>query len=174
MEYSWFRTSLVILGVCLMPIAAQAQRVNVDYDKAVDFSKYKTYAWETGQPAPNPLVHKRILNAIDNQLAAKGRSKVESSANAIVVYYAAIEEERQLNAWGGGPRWSGTVNVETILTGQLVVDIYDGVTKELLWRGFVSDTASEKADKNEKKLNEAVAKLFKRFPPAGGNGTDKH
>jgi len=55
--------------------------------------------------------------------------------------------------------------VETILVGQLVVDIYDASNAQLMWRGFVSDTVTDSTEKNERKLNDAVAKLFKRFPP---------
>jgi uncharacterized protein DUF4136 len=167
MKCSWLIVALPIVCVCLLPSLARAQKVNVDFDKSVDFAKFKTYAWQEGQSAANPLVHKRIVNAIEGQLTAKGWTKVEESPSAVVIYYAAIDEQRQLNAWGSGPRWTGgTANVETILVGQMVLDIYDVATRQLVWRGFASDTASDKADKNEKKINEAVAKLFKQFPPS--------
>ena len=77
-----FRSAL-ILSLVFVPAIALAQKVAIDYDKAVDFSKYRTYAWRSGQPAPNPLVDKRILNAIDGQLAAKGWTKTDSSPSAI-------------------------------------------------------------------------------------------
>ena len=167
MKGSWLRVSLAIVCACLIPMAAAAQKVSVDYDKEADFSKLKTYAWQSGQPALNSLIHKRIVNAIDGQLASKGWTKTESAPNAIVVYYAAVDQQRQFNAWGSGPRWSGngTVKEETILIGQLVVDIYEASTEQLLWRGFASDTATDNPAKNEKKMNQAVAKLFKQFPP---------
>ena len=168
------RTSFFVTCVCLLPVLAQAQKAVADYDKEVDFSKFKTYAWQSGQPAPSPLTHKRIVTAIDEQLASKGMTQVESSPSAIIVYYAAVEEQKRLNAWGSGPRWSGfgTVTAETIRVGQLVVDIYDAATKQLVWRGSVSDTASDKPETNQKKIKEAIAKLFKQFPPAQGRNSD--
>ena len=177
MNRSSLRT--LVIAVCLSSIsaAASAQKVMVDYDKEVEFAKYASYTWADGESARNPLVHKRIVNAIDGQLAAKGWTKTaanaEGSPSAVVVYHAAIETERQLNTWGSGPRWSGFGNasIETILTGQLVVDIYDAATKQLLWRGFASDTVSDDQEKNEKRLNEAVAKLFKQFPPKAARST---
>lgn len=54
--------------------------------------------------------------------------------------------------------------------GMLVVDLYDGKTKELIWRGSAEDTLSDKADKNEKNLDKGVVKMFKGFPP----GRAKH
>jgi len=168
--------SLLIVCAVLIPVMAWAQKVNVDYDRGADFSKYKTFAWQDGRSAaPNPLVHKRIVSAIESQLASKGWTKSDTTPSAVVVYYAAVEEERQLNAWGSGPRWNsvGTARIEKILTGQLVVDVYDASTKQLVWRGFVSDTVSDKPEKNEKRLNDAVARLFKQFPPASGSRTSQ-
>jgi hypothetical protein len=161
--------SFLAVCACIVAGIVAAQDVSVDFDKGVDFSKFKTYGWQPGQPAPSPLVDKRILNAIDGQLASKGWTKtMDAPSDAVVVYYAALKEQKQLNAWGAGPRWSGygTVNVATIRIGQLVVDVYDASSKQLVWRGIASDTVSDKQEKNEKKLNDAVAKLFKQFPPA--------
>ena len=161
-----------VLAACLslMSTAAFAQKVNVDYDKEADFSKFRSYKWERGQSAASPLVDKRIVGAIESQLASKGWAKTDETPSAIVVYHAAIDAEKQLNAWGTGPRWRGigTVTVDTIYTGQLVVDVYDAATRQLLWRGMVSDTVTDKPEKNERRLNEAVAKLFKQFPPMRG------
>jgi hypothetical protein len=43
--------------------------------------------------------------------------------------------------------------------------MYDGKTKQLIWRSSAEGTVSDKANKNEKKLDSAVAKMFKDFPP---------
>ena len=58
-----------------------------------------------------------------------------------------------------------TTTVEKIPVGRLVVDIGDAKTKKLLWLGDASDTLSDKPEKNEQKLNKALEKMFKKFPP---------
>jgi hypothetical protein len=168
MTRSQLRTSLLTSCLALSAMVAIAQTVKVDYDREVDFAKFTTYAWQEDRSGANPLVDKRIVNAIDAQLAAKGWTRVDAPANALVTYHAAIDGRRQLNAWGRGPRWSGmgTITEEMIYTGQIVVDISDAASGQLIWRGVASDTASDKTDKNEKRMNEAIAKLFKQFPPA--------
>ena len=174
MNRSPIRTIIAGAGLCLMPALAAAQRVSVDYDRDADFSKYRSYTWRPGVPAPSPFVDKRIVDAVDKQLASRGWSRQDETPSAVVIYQAAVGAERELNAWGSGPRWNGfgRVSAETIYTGELVVDIYDAASRQLLWRGFASDTVSDKPEKNEKRLNEAVAKLFKQFPPArNGSGT---
>ena len=49
--------------------------------------------------------------------------------------------------------------------GTLVVELADPKTKQLLWRGSVSDTISDKTNKNVSTLDKAVTKLFKGYPP---------
>ena len=49
--------------------------------------------------------------------------------------------------------------------GNLTVDIFDGNTKQLVWRGQASAVLSSKPEKNDKKLDHAVADMFKKFPP---------
>jgi hypothetical protein len=72
---------------------------------------------------------------------------------------------------GGGWRWHGwgggmaTTTVEEVPVGTLVVDIYDTSTKQLIWRGLAHDQLSDKPDKDTKKLEKAVNKMFDKFPP---------
>jgi hypothetical protein len=48
------------------------------------------------------------------------------------------------------------------------VDLVDANRKELVWRGTASDTLDPEAspEKKEKNLQEAMAKLLEKFPPA--------
>jgi len=48
--------------------------------------------------------------------------------------------------------------------GTLVVDMLDANTKNLIWRGVASDTLSNNNDKNTKKLDKDVEKMFQHFP----------
>jgi hypothetical protein len=156
---------------------AWGQKVSVDFDREANFTAYKTYGWAQGTPAQNPLMDQRITNGIDNRLAAKGLQKVDASANPdlIVLYHAAVGTETQINTmntggYGWGYRWGGPMGttmttVEKIPTGQLTVDIGDTKSKKLLWMGNAKDTLSDKPEKNEKKINNALDKMFKKFPP---------
>ena len=162
-------TLFIILSLC----SAVAAKVTVDWDKQASFTGYKTYAWQKGTPAKNPLMDQRIVDAIDKQLSLKGLQKVESEKDAdlVLVYHAAVGTETELNTTnmgGWGMRWGGGMTMTTvdkIPVGQLVVDIGDAKTKKLLWLGNASGTLSDNPDKNVKKINDAVEKMFKKFPP---------
>jgi hypothetical protein len=58
-----------------------------------------------------------------------------------------------------------TTTVEKVPVGTLVVDIYDTSTQQLIWRGLAHDQLSDKPDKDTKKLEKAVNKMFDKFPP---------
>jgi hypothetical protein len=160
---------LVSLGTAL------AQQVKTDFDHQANFSQYKTYSWQTIKPA-NSLWDARIKSAIDAQLTAKGWTQVDSGGDIAIVAIAMSHTERTLQTFydgmGGGWRWRGfggmgeaTTTEQDYKEGTLVVDMYDGKTKQLIWRGRSENTVSNNAEKNEKNLDKGVAKMFKKFPP---------
>jgi hypothetical protein len=158
-------------GVCLLLAG-----VKTDYDHSADFGHYKTYSWITAK-GTNDLWSERIMSGVDNQLAAKGWSKVQSGGDATVSAFGRTHNEQTLDTFytgmGGGWMWRGgfgdaMTTVENTPVGTLVVDVFDGNSKKLIWRGTATDTLSEKPDKNEKKLEHSVADMFKHFPPSRG------
>jgi apolipoprotein N-acyltransferase len=127
------QTIFIMLLFCEVIFA----KVTVDWDRQASFSDYKTYAWQKGTPAKNPLMDQRIVDAIDKQLSLKGLRKVEADKDPdlVVLYHASVGTETELdttNMGGWGWRWGGgmsTTTVEKIPVGQLVVDIGDAKTK---------------------------------------------
>jgi len=170
-----FRISLAVLGVTLLACGvAQAQDVKSQAMPGVDFSKYHTYKWVVidGAKQPNQITDAQIKQSIDGQLTAKGLSKVESDpADLYIGYQVAVQQQTQWNAYGtGGMRWGGgmgTATQSTINIGTLVLDFYDPTTKQLVWTGSATKTLnpSSNQEKNQKNLNNAMAKLLKAYPP---------
>ena len=71
--------SVAVTAMVLLPAVAFAQKVNVDFDPAADFSKFKTYAWVDGTPSPNPLGEQRIHDEVDKRMAAAGFTKAAAN-----------------------------------------------------------------------------------------------
>jgi hypothetical protein len=55
--------------------------------------------------------------------------------------------------------------VQNIPIGNLTVDIFNTNTKKLIWRGDAEKVLSGKPEKNEKKMQNQVRNMFKKFPP---------
>jgi hypothetical protein len=49
--------------------------------------------------------------------------------------------------------------------GTLVVDIYEGKSKQLVWRGVAQGELKNTPVKRQKQLVKGTEKLFKDFPP---------
>jgi len=165
----------VLLAIALMACAAApAQDVHYNFMPGTDFSKFHSYKWiniDNGAH-PNQIVDAEIREAVDSQLAAKGLTKTEDDkADLYVGYQIAVDKEKQWNAFGmGGIRWGGgmgTATSSTIDIGTLVLDMYDPTTKQLVWTGNATKTIdpSSNEEKNQKRLDKAMEKLLKHFPP---------
>jgi hypothetical protein len=152
-----------------------AADVKTDYSHSADFGQYHSYSW-LKVDAGDPLWVDRIQRAIDSEFTQKGWMRVPSGGDAGVSAFGSTHNQQTLqtfyDGFGGGWRWRGfgpdvaTTTVENTPVGTLVVDIFDGHTKQLIWRGTSQKTLSDKPDKNEKKLEGSVTDMFKHFPPA--------
>jgi Domain of unknown function (DUF4136) len=168
------------LAIAILAATASFAEVKTDYDRTADFSRYKTYSWEKVH-TQNPLWTDRIKAAVASVLAAKGWTEVESGGDVSIMSMEMTKDHLSLNTYydnfGGGwgwRRWGGgfgngfgtsTTTEETYKVGTLVVDLFDTNSKKLIWRGSASDTLSDKSDKNIKKLDMEVQKMFDHFPP---------
>ena len=157
---------------------ALAGSAKVDYDHKIDFSKYKTYILKAGTPAATPFGQERLEESIVAALKAKGWTRATGdSADVEVVTHVEHSTEKVADVstfgYGGYPGWGGwggaygssSVSVREIPIGTLILDIVDGGSNTLVWRGVASDTMSDKPDKMKQKVDKALNKLLKDFPP---------
>jgi hypothetical protein len=169
-----FHFSRLLLAAAMVVAIAFAADITTDYDHHADFSRYHTYSW-IGVNAGNSLWQNRIMNAVDSALAAKGWSKVASGGEAAVSAFGKTREQDTMETfYDGFPGWGwrgwagmGMATTTTIpeRVGTLTVDIFDGNTKQLIWRGTAEHTLSSKPEENDKKLDHSVDDMFKHFPP---------
>jgi hypothetical protein len=170
-------TFFTAASVLLLSTIGLAQKITYDFDKSMDFASTRSYAWVRGAIVADELNHRRITNAVDAQLQARGLRKVDKSAgpDLLVAYHASFDRDLQIvgfsSGWGGyrlGGTRTGTARAEEILTGTLAVDIVDAGTKTIVWRALASKEIDVKAgpEKREKNINKAVEKIFANYPTA--------
>jgi hypothetical protein len=168
----------VSIAIAVFSATASWAEVKTDYDRNADFNSYKTYSWGNVH-TQNPLWVDRIKAAVGSALAAKGWTEVESNGDVSIMAMEMTQDHHTLNTYydnfggGWGWRWGGgfgdgfgtsTTTEDTYTVGTLVVDLFDTNSRKLIWRGSASDTLSDKSDKNIKKLNMDVQKMFDHFP----------
>jgi hypothetical protein len=168
----------VLLATALLGLrtkTAVAQEVSYDFDKSADFSTLHRYTWIRGRPVNDDINHRRIVEAISEQLAAKGLQRVAGSEgpDVLVAYYASFANDLEVHAMTSGwgyrfaPSRYGSARVEEVLVGTLVVEVIDARTRSTIWRGTVEREIDVKAspEKREKNIGKAAEKLFKHYPP---------
>lgn len=163
---------LFVLGSC------SSVRVNSDFDKNVNFSQYKTYAFHKNgidKVEISDLDKKRILRAIETELGKKGMTKSENP-DLLVTFFTKEREQvdvTQYNAgwgygWGYGWNpylWGGRTYVSSSTEGTLYIDLIDAKKKELIWQGMGSGDLTQVQAKKDERINEFVAKILAQFPP---------
>ena len=180
----WFLQCCTLL--CLMcPEIALGQKIKVDYDKGIDFRKFKTYTWGQLDAAAMPLLRANIIGAIDEQLKAKGMVRVEDNADLMVTYVGAMEGDTVRGAsaptypgYSGPPpainstMWTGANGkgasgaAITYPKGSLVVEMMDPHAALIAWRAVGTlKLNAEKKEESLEKINNMIAKMFVRFPP---------
>jgi hypothetical protein len=134
--------------------------VKTGYDRLADFSQYKTYSWIGAKPADNPWAD-RITRDVDTQLARKGWTKVQSGGDMVVSAFGRTHDAETLQSYSTDGFGDATATDENP-TGTLLVDVFDGTSKKLIWRGSATETLSAKPDSSE--LEQAVEYMFRDFP----------
>ncbi|HCF03256.1 DUF4136 domain-containing protein [Flavobacterium sp.] len=153
--------------------------VNADYDKKVDFSTYKTFAYyKTGidKVEISDLDKRRILHAIDQQMLAKGFTKSENPDLLINIFTKSREQVsvNQFNAgWGYGWGWGWNpfmmggqqTTVTSSTEGTLYIDFIDAKKKEMIWQGEGTGFLTKNTHKKEERINAFVTKIVAQYPP---------
>lgn len=164
---------LVLAAECFLCCAVLAQDVSTTYAPGYNFSKYHTYKWvEIKGLHPDPTVDAQIKQSFDSQLAARGLTKAEGTADLNVDYQTAIRKQQ---TWQPYEDWTNKVfrglaprrKLVMIPVGTLVLDMYDVAAKTLIWNGRAEkalDPNSSREDR-QRNLDKVTKKLLSDFPP---------
>jgi hypothetical protein len=169
-----FRLVVPLLMILFVGHGAFAQKVTVEFDRAADFHKYKTFAIRNGElnsknaALNSDLVRKQINDDIARGLTAKGLMEVTSGPSDLNVRYTFGAARRtQVEAYPAGWYGWGTRFVRVpYAEGTLVIDLRDPATRSLVWRGIASEDKSDPV-KIQGKLDDMVKKSLDKYPPKG-------
>ena len=167
---SWRAIVAFTLTVIFVP-GAFAQKITTEFDDAVDFSKFKTFAIREGQlrsPSPalnSELTKKRVEAAIERALTAKGLTKAAGSSDLNVFYTLGSRGRVETETYPAGWRGLGTRVVRTpYAEGNFIIDLRDPTTRSLVWRGIATEEKPNPA-KLAEKLDDMVKKAIAKYPP---------
>ncbi len=173
----------LLLSVMAISISScSSVKVAYDYDKQVDFTKYKTYAFteEAAKLPVDDLNRGRFITAVETELAAKGFTKSDNPDVLIDMHLttkARTEAVANTTGTGGYGRYgrygygggfsTTTVDYNEYVDGTLLINMVDKSTEKIAWQGRGIKTFDEdaSASKREQNINYAVKQIFTNYPP---------
>ncbi len=166
-------TVLPMLGILLLLGGCASVSVQTDFDQEADFGKYTTFKWVPADRRPenkskldNSLNRARIIRAVNRELEAKGFREVrKGKADLLVNYFIGVHDKVNVTTVGYGT-WRRPYRRVTYhyKESTLTIDLVDPGLKQLVWRGSGSDVIARR-DNIEKRINDAVKAILKKFPP---------
>jgi Domain of unknown function (DUF4136) len=139
----------------------------VEYDARVDFSRYQSWEWRRRHtPAPNLVTNKRLQEAIERGLAARGLHHVEKGGGLLVTYHATGETRIEIGKLGyPTPDFPGATGIRYLRVGSVLIAMIDAATGKVVWRGTVTDVMNYGPAEIEAQVVRAMDALLADFPP---------
>jgi hypothetical protein len=172
----------VLISLTTLFILAGCSSISVtdDYDPGVDFSKYKTFAIYKGaiegsELESYPLVKKRVLEAISNEMVKKGLTQTDTSDADLLIYAQGGTTEKMnvtnygygYGSWWGPYPYGRNIDVSYYTQASLIIDLVDNAKNELVWRGIGTGVVQGGGtpEERQQRVDEAVAKILSYYPP---------
>ncbi|KPF69347.1 hypothetical protein IP84_05600 [beta proteobacterium AAP99] len=197
MNSTWIRRlalSGIAAGLLALAGCASTPDVRSDFDRSVDFTQYKTFAFAsplgTDRSGYQTLVSQHLKAATQRELEARGMRLDESAPQVLVNFNAALNEKLRVSTlpaptmglgmgiggrgyygyrmgmYGTFPLYEERVSQYT--EGTLNIDIVDARRKQLVWEGVIKGTVTQKTlDNLQPAIDAAVTAAFARYPVPG-------
>ena len=188
-SFNWVAAVAVTAALLFTGCAGTA---HIEKDNAVDFSKYKTYAWVdkeeekgTKNAGKNALTEANMRNSVNEQLQKIGWTEVNKNPDIMVNYELLVErtEKEQKDAVYSQSytrsyynRHTGRVNTfyypsqfvgydtysTTVKEGTVSITMIDNRTDKAVWQGWTTSELNS-SKMTGREIDQSVKTIFKKF-----------
>jgi hypothetical protein len=180
--------TLALAGLALAGCASGPD-VRADYDKSVDFGKYRTYGFVAHSGADTgdyrSLATQMLQSAASREMESRGYTRAENP-DLVINFTGKLEEKVDVEStpapyygpgwgyrgWYGAPYggWGGTeVTTRRYNVGTLIMDVVDRDKRQVVFQGGISGVVTkEMQQKREASINAAVGHVFSKYPFVAG------
>jgi hypothetical protein len=179
------------VALALVGCAATRPEIRTDYDAAVDFSRYATFAFmerpERGVARTyDTLGDRRVIAAVTRELEARGYRRVDGQPDLLVNFAMSTEDVQDVRTvpsamvpppwygWRGHyyypwPAYTYETWVDRYERGSLYIDLVDAERNQLVWEGRATGRVTREAREDPAAaLDHAVGEIFARYPFRAG------
>ena len=171
----------LLVVVLMVSSCKPTLKVSCQYDKTVDFSRFKSFTLSESESmvkALNQLNYDRVLDAIRNEMSKKGFSEVAATPDIILNVSAIVNNKATVSStsyyeygsvyrpytWGPGVDYTD-YDVRHYKDGSLVIDVVDAGAGKLLWQGIGYKEMDTPLKHPEKDILKAIESVMADFPP---------
>jgi len=181
--------ALIVIGLMIFG-ACSSLSVTSDYDKTVDFTKFKTYSYygwaQNSDKILSPFDKERLETAFGDEFTKRGITFVKEGGDLTVALFIQTEQKQQTTAtttgmggmyggyggyYGYGPGWgwgggmsTTSINTYDYTVGTLVCDVFDTKGQKLIWEGTGSGEINENPQNRENSIPKTVAQIMAQYP----------
>lgn len=193
MQNSNFRrlaASTALVAVALLAAGcASGPDIRADYDRAADFSQYRTYGFVaqagTDTAEFRSLATQTLQAAAAREMESRGYARADSP-DLVINFKGKLEEKTDIEStpapyygpswgyggWYGAP-WGGyggtEVTTRRYKVGTLVMDMIDREKRQAVFQGGIEGVVTKEMMENKQAaMNQAVAHIFSRYPFVAG------
>lgn len=175
--------ALFLLSTAMLLAACSSTDAHTDYNPRANFANYQHYQWSADSGADktvSPFVIEQVKASLKTQLDRGLYKLAEKNHDFLVRYYvtqAADTVDRSPRLGIGLGSFTGNFGMSTSVgvplgkdkinrNVQIMIDLLDGNTKALSWRGaMVIELDDQDAKVNMDRIDRAVAEIWAEFPP---------
>jgi len=179
------RTACLSLGALALLLTACSPRIYVEQDQDAKLEGYHRFAWLTPPPLPvrDPILDSQILEArvhkaVANDMQGRGFAEVAPDADPdfLITYHTSAKQKIESSgaSFSFGfvdafPHGFGAVgfpvggDVQSRDEGTLMLDVMDGKSKRLVWRGWTTQLLNQD-NYSDQAVAGAVKDILDKFP----------
>jgi hypothetical protein len=172
-------------------LAACASSVHINTTVAPDAHLGRLHTFRVMTPPPrsdgrvlpsdpmldNSITNRALREDLENAFGARGYTRDGAAPDFTIAYYASTKEKLDVRMWNYGyrGRWGGWHEppgyvADPFTEGTVIVDVVDGRSHELLWRGRGVTRVSDDPDEYIRELRKVAKDIVDKFPKAGTGG----
>lgn len=176
--------ALPLLAAAII-VSGCATTASYDYDRAATDKIAAYESFSVASPSDeksgnsvllSELVDRRIERSIKQQLSARGFEEIADTPDFIVAFHTMTQTRSKLHEFPVEIRrrsafyryHSSFLDLDEFEEGTYVIDIVDGASNELVWRGSYRQRLGWEAP-DEAEVQEIVTLILSGFPPSGTN-----
>jgi hypothetical protein len=183
----------MVAGILLFGVACTSSiSITTDYDKEIDFSKFKTFGFlewnKESKDIVNDIDRKRLESAVTAELEARGLKRVDGIGDSMIGFHVVVQTKTgttsYTNHYGGmgyygnggfgygyGYPYGGGASTTTTSTysykvGTVIIDQYESSSKKLVWEGVAQGEVDKDRKKREEYIKKDITRMFAEYPVA--------